>query len=281
MQLQYFLSDLQSAAATLSIATRLLYTLEAHTVPTNKSAAYDKRDPKCHLRDLFWLCYSFDKDICLRTGQPPCINDTHCELTLPSDYVRLHDINLQERMPQIDDHTVPFFPWDLRLSMLKSKVYQGLYTAHSLQQSVSGLLSNIRSLDETLEQWRLLLPAEFRPTLYFSWETPVSANVNTMAVMLRLAYYHCVTVIHQASSRCRTLETDHAGPRLDGITSSTRLSIIASRSTLSYLQRVLPVVHPECFWYGCRCPNSAEELVITDGRSHEPGSSSFTPSPPS
>lgn len=263
MQLQYFLSDLQSAAATLSIATRLVYTLGAHTVPTHKTTAtsllaYDKRDPKCHLRDLFWLCYSFDKDICLRTGQPPCINDTHCELILPPDYVRLHDINLQQSMPQIADHTVPLFPWDLRLSMLKSKVHQDLYTAHSVQQSVPELLSKIRSLDEALEQWRLSLPAEFRPTLYFSWETPVSANVNTMAVMLRLAYYQCVTVIHQASSRCNVPGTDLAGPRHDGITSSTRLSITASRSTLSYLHRVLPVVHPECFRYGYRCPNDAE-----------------------
>ncbi|KAL4912442.1 C6 zinc finger domain protein [Aspergillus aurantiobrunneus] len=244
VQLQYFLGDLQSAAATLSIATRLVYALGAHTVPANKASPscllpYDKRDLRCHLRDLFWLCYSFDKDICLRTGQPPCINDTHCELTLPSDYVRLHDINLQQSLPQIDDHMVPLFPWDLRLSMLKSKVHQDLYTAHSLQH-----------LDEALEQWRLSLPAEFRPTLYFSRETPVSANLNTTAVILRLGYYYCVTVIHQASSRCQIFGTDLAGPRLDGIASSTRLSITASRSTLFYLHKALPVVNPECFWYG-------------------------------
>jgi hypothetical protein len=254
VQLQYFLGELQSAAATLSIATRLLYTLGAHTVPNTDTSAssvviYNKADLKCHLRDLFWLCYSFDKDICLRTGQPPCINDTHCDLILPWDYVRLHDINLQQNTPQTDDHMVPLFPWDLRLSILKSKVYQDLYTTHSFQQSVSELLSSIRRLDELLEQWRLSLPVEFRPTLYFSRETFISANVNTMAVMLRLAYYHCVTSIHQASSRCKIFETDLAGPRLDGITSSTRLSITASRSTLSFLDRVSPVVNPECFWY--------------------------------
>ncbi|GLA54139.1 hypothetical protein AnigIFM63604_011669 [Aspergillus niger] len=249
VQVQYFLGDLQSAAATLSIATRLLYTLEAHTTPTNKpSAPYDKGDLRCHLRDLFWLCYSFDKDICLRTGQPPCINDAHCDLTMPPDYVRLHDLNLQQSLPQVDEHLVPLFPWDPRLSMLKSKVYEDLYTAHALQQSVTELLSSIRGLDEALEQWRLSLPTEFRPTLYFSQETPVSANLNTMAVILRLGYYHCLTVIHQASTRCQILEADLAGPRLDGIASSTKLTITASRSTLLYLHKVLPVVNPECFW---------------------------------
>lgn len=242
---------------TLSIATRLLYTLGAHTLPANNKnpassfSAYDKSDLDFHLRDLFWLCYSFDKDICIRTGQPPCMNDTHCNLTLPSDYLRLHNINLQQDMLLIDNHTMPLFPWDLRLSMLKSSVYQNLYSADSLYQSVSELLSSIRDLDESLEQWRLSLPAEFRPTLYFSPETPVSANVNTQAVILRLAYYHCVIYIHQASSRCQSSEMNLAGPPLQGITSSTGLSITASRSTLSYLQRVLPVVKGECFWYVC------------------------------
>lgn len=239
---------------TLSIATRLLYTLRAHISPANKTSVsallvYDKSDLGCHLRDLFWLCYSFDKDICIRTGQPPCINDTHCDLTLPSDYVLLHGTNVQHDMPTINNHTTPLSPWDLRLSMLKARVYQDLYSADSLNQPVSEMLSSIRALDETLEEWRLSLPSEFRPTLGFYRETPVSANVNTQAVMLRLAYYHCVTTIHQASSRRQTSEIDLAGPRISGIASSISLCNTTSRATLSYLQRVLPVVKGECFWY--------------------------------
>lgn len=50
---------------------------------------------------------------------------------------------------------IPLFLWDLGLSVLESKVYQDLYTGHTLQQSVSELLSSIRGLDEALEQWRL------------------------------------------------------------------------------------------------------------------------------
>ncbi|KAJ6012367.1 hypothetical protein N7522_002722 [Penicillium canescens] len=253
VQHQYFIGDLLSAAATLSIATRLLYTLGAHTLyagePSNTSSStYNKGNLRCHLRDLFWLCYSFDKDLCLRIGQPPCILDTHCDLTLPCDYVRLHNINLRGNMSQVDDETIPLFPWDLRLSLLKSKVYERLYSAHSFRQSESEFLSSIRSLDESLEQWRRSLPEELRPTLYVSQETSVAANLNTSAVMLRLAYYHCVAVIHQASSKFQDPTTDIPGPRLDNITSSTSLSTAASRSTLSFLHKVLYVVHPECVW---------------------------------
>ncbi|KAM0109878.1 hypothetical protein ACP6JB_004468 [Aspergillus fumigatus] len=204
VQLHYFLGDLQSAAVTLSIAARLLYALGAHVFPTNRASdsslrAYDKSELGCHLRDLFWLCYSFDKDICLRTGQPPCMNDAHCDLTLPSDYVWLQNINLQQTIPQINNHTIPLFPWDLRLSMLKSRIYNELYSASSLHQPVSELLSRIRGLDEALEQWRLSLPGEFRPTLYFSGETPVSANVNTQALTvtsrIRIILFYAITAV--------------------------------------------------------------------------------------
>lgn len=183
VQLQYFLGDLRSAGVTLSIATRLLYALGAHILPTkatpSRAPVYDKSDIRCHLRDLFWLCYSFDKDICIRTGQPPSLNDTHCDLSLPDDYVQLQNINLQHDMPPVNDNTIPLYPWDLRLSMLKSRIYEGLYSAVSLYQSASQLLSSIRALDETLEQWRVSLPSDFRPTLYFSDDTHISANVNT------------------------------------------------------------------------------------------------------
>ncbi|KAL4938498.1 hypothetical protein BDV06DRAFT_200820 [Aspergillus oleicola] len=47
---------------------------------------YDRSILECPLRDLFWLCYSWDKDICLRLGQPLSINDTACDLALPEDY---------------------------------------------------------------------------------------------------------------------------------------------------------------------------------------------------
>ncbi|KAH1764679.1 hypothetical protein KXX56_003469 [Aspergillus fumigatus] len=211
VQLHYFLGDLQSAAVTLSIAARLLYALGAHVFPTNRASDSSLR--------------AYDKD-----------------------YVWLQNINLQQTIPQVNNHTIPLFPWDLRLSMLKSRIYNELYSASSLHQPVSELLSRIRGLDEALEQWRLSLPGEFRPTLYFSGETPVSANVNTQAVMLRLAYYHCITTVHQATSRRHVSQPDLVGPRLNGIGSSASLSIAASRSTLSYLHRVLPVVKGECFW---------------------------------
>ncbi|CAG8329501.1 unnamed protein product [Penicillium salamii] len=252
LQLQYFLGDLQSAAVSISIATRLLYKLGAHMTPTQLGHfgpifRYDKRVLKFHLRDLFWLCYSFDKDVSLRTDQPPSINDSDCDLSLPLDYAMLQNINIKRHDLTPDDHMLPLFPWDLRLSKIKSEAYSTLYSASSYARSNSEVLGSIRHLDEALEEWRLSLDSDIRPMLWHTLETSVRASMNTQEVILRLAYYHCVSIIHQASDRRDNLDSK-TGVEPGFINSSDELSTTASRSTLALLGTTLPSLKGECFW---------------------------------
>ncbi|KAL4965133.1 transcription factor domain-containing protein [Aspergillus stella-maris] len=248
-QFQYFLGDLQAAAVSVSVAVRLLYKLNAH-VPSSivDAIGYDRSILECHLRDLFWLCYSWDKDICLRLGRPPSIDDRSCDLTLPKDYEQLQERNILRESGPVTDQTLPFYPFDLRLSKIKSEVYHSLYSVSARRKLDTDILSTIRSLDHTLEQWRISLHSDFRPTLWFSEDTPISDNLNTQAVMLRLAYHHCFTIIHQASERCTQANYTHLQGHLDGISSSISLTIHASCSTLSYLQAAMPKVKDHVFW---------------------------------
>ncbi|KAL4880039.1 hypothetical protein BJY04DRAFT_219571 [Aspergillus karnatakaensis] len=247
-QVQYFLGDLQAATVSVSIATRLLYKFNAQTVVSPEHpSTYDKSILEWHIRDLFWLCYSWDKDICLRTGQPPSIDDTSCDLTIPSNYGQLQDSNIQRHSMPISAQTLPFYPFDPRLSKIKSDVYRSLYSASARRKSDTEVLSTIRNLDHTLEQWRVSLHADFRPTLWFSQETPISEHLNTQAVMLRLAYHHCFTIIHQASEQC-SLASLPPESQPDGIRSSISLTIHASWSTLAYLQAAMPAVKDHVFW---------------------------------
>ncbi|KAJ5962518.1 hypothetical protein N7501_007459 [Penicillium viridicatum] len=252
IHLQYFLGDLQSAAVSISIATRLLYKLGAHTNPAgvNSSAhfpQYNKAILEYHIRDLFWVCYSFDKDISLRIGQPASINDFNCDLSLPMEYVRLQNSNIQRDDLKPDDHTLPLFPWDLRLSKIKSEAYNTLYSVNAGFKSDCQILESIRYLDAALEEWRLSLNSDVRPMLCFSSDTIIKENLNTQEVILRLAYYHCVSIIHQASHRCNISNLD-TGVGLEGISSSARLSATACRSTLSLLRTRLRELKGECFW---------------------------------
>ncbi|RFU73692.1 c6 zinc finger domain [Trichoderma arundinaceum] len=188
----YFMGDLRSTGLFISIATRLIFALNAHSypevaIPPSSSSSqlpspphsqmYDKREVACHLRDLFWTCYSLDKDLCIRTGQPSCLSDLHCDLTLPPNYSTMQNLHIQSRtIPNIASQIVPMYPWDLLLSQLKSRAYDALYSPMAYRKTQSELLESIRVLDESLEQWRLSLPLDFRPTLTFGEMTPVSAD---------------------------------------------------------------------------------------------------------
>ncbi|KAJ5817048.1 Transcription factor [Penicillium robsamsonii] len=144
-----------------------------------------------HVRDLFWVCYSFDKDISLRMGQPASINDLDCDLSLPLEYARLQNSNIQRDDLKPDDHTLPLYPWDLRLSKIKSEAYNTLYSVNASFKSDCQILESIRCLDAALEEWRLSLDSKIRPMLCFSSDMSTKATLNTQEVILRLAYYHC------------------------------------------------------------------------------------------
>ncbi|KAH6876731.1 hypothetical protein B0T10DRAFT_497616 [Thelonectria olida] len=57
-----------------------------------------------HVRLLFWHCYVFDNDIDLRTGQPPLISDSDCDLTPPEGYIENHFV-----LPLSGDHICSSF----------------------------------------------------------------------------------------------------------------------------------------------------------------------------
>ncbi|EGR49738.1 uncharacterized protein TRIREDRAFT_59760, partial [Trichoderma reesei QM6a] len=260
----YFLGDLQSTGLFISIATRLIFALNAHSNPDytttprcpssstsshgspTSSQLYDKSNLAHHLRDLFWTCYAIDKDLCIRTGQPSCLLDLHCDLTLPPDYSVMQSRHIQSPIiPGLGNNTVPMYPWDLRLSQLKSRAYDALYSPMAHCKTQSELLESIRTLDKSLEQWRLSIPPDIRPTLTFGETTPVSADVSMQSSMIRLAYYHFVAIVHRASGRCETRspETHH-----EGVQSSFNISLDACRSTVRYLRVALHVITDDCFW---------------------------------
>ncbi|KAL6916230.1 hypothetical protein FSST1_007725 [Fusarium sambucinum] len=243
---KYFVGDLQSASFLLSIAARMIFKLGAHIAPS-MTEPYDKGNTSHHKRDLFWVCYCMDKDLCHRIAQPPAINDAHCDLSPPPNYAEKQNSNILSlgEFSPYNPTTVPLYPWDIRLSIIKSRIHDDLYSMSALRQPEAEILRRIRYLDEELEVWRLTLPLDHRPTLSFLDKTPVDAHTNTQAIMLRLSYHHCVISIHKA--RCRIF-SPASGLIGDGHEANLQLLVDASKSILTYLEKALPVVAHECFW---------------------------------
>ncbi|KAJ5666490.1 transcriptional regulator family: Fungal Specific TF [Penicillium maclennaniae] len=234
-----------------AIAARLLFMLGANLMDVRMSSS--ERGKKKHqlLRNLFWICYTLDKDVSLRTGQPPTIADENCDLTLPPGYVDQAHHDVENEDVYFDQ---PVFPFDLRLSIIKSRAHSALYSVSAMKKCDADLLKSIRELDDELEAWRLSLSPHWRPTMSFSPEAS-DPNISMHSVMLRLNYYLCMSIIHQASSRCKAWQ--EGSGMMDGVSSSLALSVEASRSTLCYLEAAEHVLVDGVFWTLIFYPMSA------------------------
>ncbi|KAJ5758508.1 transcriptional regulator family: Fungal Specific TF [Penicillium odoratum] len=235
-----------------AIAGRLIFMLGGN-LTNSRVHLKGERDQRRQqqLRNLFWIIYTMDKDVALRTGQPPNIADENCDLTLPPGYEE-HSFMDPEDVNMV--YSQPSFPFDLRLSIIKSRTHTALYSVSAMRKSDADLLKSIRELDDELEAWRLSIPAQWRPTMSFSAETS-DPNVSMHSVMLRLNYYLCMSIIHAASSRCQAWRQGNG--MLDGVNSSLALSVEASRSTLCYLEAGEHVLVEGIFWILIFYPISA------------------------
>ncbi|KAJ6020242.1 hypothetical protein N7499_003530 [Penicillium canescens] len=245
--------NMQATNYYAGITARLIFVLGGN-IPDGQAYSFDKRRQQKdqQLRNLFWICYTMDKDISLRTDQPPTISDENCDLTLPPGY-------LERAFLDVEDEDAPFlgpvFPFDLRLSIIKARVHRELYSVSSLRKSDAELLKSIRELDDELEEWRLSVPPTWRPTMSFSLETS-DPNMGMHSVLLRLNYHFCMAIIHQASGRCKSWMEGQSGI-VDGVSSSMALSVEASRSSLCYLEAAEHVVVDGVFWTLIFYPMSA------------------------
>ncbi|EGU75772.1 hypothetical protein FOXB_13684 [Fusarium oxysporum f. sp. conglutinans Fo5176] len=227
-----------------------------------------------HIRLLFWHCYIFDKDIALRTGQPPFISDMNCDLTLPKGYVETQFVpplpgHHVSSSYYADESLVPFLPGELRLSMLKHKTYELLYSTKALAKLNSEIIRAILELDDELESWRLSIPKVVRPALSVSdvkqalSELPIQHRMQN--IVLHLEYHYLVVTIHRAGARCIADDSDthpDADERYTAINSSIALCLEASRSTLCYLHAVIDDLAGEMFWVTVFYPTAAAMMLF-------------------
>lgn len=247
-----------------AIACRMVFMLGGHTYQPVKAygaeATHKEREAR-QLRMLFWRCYLFDKDIALRTGQPPLMSDDCCDLTLPDNYVECYFY-----LPDLDESSssasnmyeelTPYLPGDPRLSHLKDKTCRLLYSAQALRKTGAELLRDIRELDDELENWRLSIPPDFRPTLSISENAAVPFPTMKLPwsmrhICLHVEYHHLMTTIHRASGRFYAIQADNAAKETEwngAVESSIALSLEASRSTVIYLRAAVNGLAVEAFW---------------------------------
>jgi hypothetical protein len=203
---------------------------------------------------LFWLCYAFDKDISLRTGLPPSIDDDQCDLTLPPGYSGFsYSVGTAGGEGTEQEMGLNMaLSGDLKLAVINSKVHKMLYSVSGTRKPDSILLRDVRELDEELENWRQSVPAPFRPLMRITEETNAhiesdSIHIQMKATVTSLEYYYLVGMIHAVCGRCSAWGNLDSMERA-GVQSSLQLHLAASRSELFYLRVIRDKVPESAFW---------------------------------
>jgi hypothetical protein len=145
---------------------------------------------------------------------------------------------------------------DIRLSRVKEKVCRLLYSSYSFRVGDSQRLLHIRQLDGELEDWRLSIPADFRPKLAVSsgstlFLPTLNALQRRCCIKLQLEYHYLIMAIHTAVRRCGSAYAEGVSIPEDlhsVFHSSLDLALEGSRSTLLLLKNPV-VLEQEAFWY--------------------------------
>ena len=253
-----FSGDWQGAAFFHSITCRIICSLNGHDEQAleedmlAQSFSYRTRD---HIRQIFWVCYMLDKDISLRTGNPPILTDVYCGLAPPDpdsiDCDFWGDLNeIRGTDDEQYQNLSPHFLGDPCLSHLKEKACQQLFSVQATNDNDNQLLLHIRELDLEIEHWRLSIPEEFRPALVVPQSTPshppdVAFPTWIRQMSLQLEYHHLMTVVHTMVRKCRTYACYGMGDLHDVVHSSFDLSLEASRSTIWCLKVLISTIKEE------------------------------------
>lgn len=205
-----------------------------------------------------------DKDISLRTGNPPILTDVYCDLTPPRTYLDhyayLASLNELSQSSCIEYENLPIhFLGDPRLSRLKEKACQQLFSAQAAKETDNQLLLHIRQLDDEIESWRLSIPANFRPVLVVPQHLPsypleVVAPCLIRQMCLQLEYHHIMTIVHTTVRKCTADTSDGIRDLHDVVHSSFDLSLEASRSTMWCLKVLMRNFGPDAWRYGLLVP---------------------------
>ncbi|KAF5965605.1 hypothetical protein FBULB1_12116 [Fusarium bulbicola] len=195
-----------------------------------------------HTRNLFWICYCYDKDMSLRTDKPPLLTSDHCDISDAEDQTLWY-------------HSLPR---DTNLARIKENASNILCSPRAFKYTEGELLAHVRQLDDELEEWRLSISASYRPRLSISSDLvfglPASLSERdrmkqrTYFINLQLDYLFTIINIHTLVRKCGDLEENLPDDLHSVVHSSADLSIEASRSIFRILDQIVELWEEDALW---------------------------------
>ncbi|KAF5654704.1 hypothetical protein FHETE_11265, partial [Fusarium heterosporum] len=174
------------ACVLIATAVKLVHRLKLHL----PSQAKEHTRVSAEKARLFWITYTLDRDLSLRTSEPYLLQDRDIGITIenmssgveqgatlvPASGVDLDDA-IKLDMPQIR----------ARLAIIQGKIYDEIYSFQGMKKSSKEKQDAIENLDRMLDEWYSSLPARLR------------ASKQRFAIPLHITYYQCIFSTRRAS----------------------------------------------------------------------------------
>ncbi|RSL41095.1 hypothetical protein CEP54_015926 [Fusarium duplospermum] len=149
--------DLKPATMLIAMALRLAHQLGLHT---RESSAHLDSSVALERCRVFWIAYILDRDISMRTKQPPIQREMDIDLEWPStDPEDGAGVFIgAEGIPSFN-----FFLSRVQLAQIQGEIYDAMYSTASRTLSSQDKVEKAAGLHYRLDNWFSLVPRQFRP----------------------------------------------------------------------------------------------------------------------
>ncbi|KAI1372878.1 hypothetical protein F4677DRAFT_448912 [Hypoxylon crocopeplum] len=179
--------DQKPASVLISTAVRLAHRLQLHVKSSSSKYPPDIARHRCN---IFWLCYSLDKDISLRARIPSIQNDEDVDLDLPGTEPGDDGSYLQsiDGCSQLD-----YLRTRVQLAYVEGKVYDYLLSNRSAKLSLEARQERAAYLSKLLDQWLQSIPSSLQLE---SITTTLGKAPLTHMIVLYHTYLMCSTMVN-------------------------------------------------------------------------------------
>lgn len=168
----------------ISMAVKLAQGMKLHRRGNHGVTSTELEQRKC----VFWLLYIYDKDISIRTHNPPAQDDDDMDIDLPTETIDLNHNRLNE---------VNFYNNHIGLSIIQGQIYKRLLSTRAQKSSEIDRLRGAKELVAMLEGWKqsspCMLLVEDLNTIH---ESP-SFFILLHSVILKFTYFHALDTVRR------------------------------------------------------------------------------------
>ncbi|SCV28360.1 related to transcriptional activator Mut3p [Fusarium fujikuroi] len=225
-------------------AVRLAHSIGIHVESQDPSVSPAEGSMR---KKVFWIAICLDRELCLRTGRPPC-HDLNAAYVDPP----MGSLDETEIVKTVEGYELNLFKGQIQLAVIQSAIYQDL---HSGKGPTNCVTDTAADLLQRLENWR----TEFAPSL-----THDSAGKCEHHGLMRLyfSYYNAVIVVSRAHSLTYWVSPNH--PEISALPAKMRDTIgnclNASRCIIE-LSKLIPVTWKSFHWDIIPIPMSAVVIL--------------------